>query len=534
MADFYAPVYRDDATGAVSLRGPTMRVRQGEVLTINLRNNLTKPAGESHAGLNGFSHVSDTNMHVHGMHSYPGVTHQYAGVLDLANYVDNDNIFPVVPGKDRQDQAELALQSYTINPVCKEHMPGMAWAHPHQHGSTTLQVPTASLLVIIEGGPEWLPDANGCREVRQLLDAAPEKVLYFQMLPFRPPADATPTTPQWAQDLDDANYQTASRLSDPPNPLPEPKGSAIDRDTVLLNGGFQPRIFMKSGEYQRWRLAWATSKRWASIGIVDKSGQPAPCEMLLVGKDAVYLMEIPRKVSHAYLAAGNRAEMLVKCKGRPGSEYVLRAQAAQESPFRCCTNPYCSRNAIVQDLGTIEIKPGKEQRSPKLKACTPARAGYTADLRDASLAAAGATDKLVKQELAFGFKDFGCLFNGENFTFPDPNPIELPLGSVVEFASAKMHAHPLHIHTNPFQLIELPEENLQPGCSYSDWFEPGDFQASHLTQCGSQHDVLMIPVVLPNASVRLRIQPGEFTGYGVTHCHSLMHEDGKMGGQKGV
>ncbi len=39
---------------------------------------------------------------------------------------------PVVPGKDRQDQAELALQSYTINPVCKEHMPGMAWAHPHQ------------------------------------------------------------------------------------------------------------------------------------------------------------------------------------------------------------------------------------------------------------------------------------------------------------------------------------------------------------------------------------------------------------------
>lgn len=27
-------------------------------------------------------------------------------------------------------------------------------------------------------------------------------------------------------------------------------------------------------------------------------------------------------------------------------------------------------------------------------------------------------DKVVKQELAFGFKDFGCLFNGENFTFP--------------------------------------------------------------------------------------------------------------------
>ena len=39
---------------------------------------------------------------------------------------------PVVPGKTHHNQAELALQSYKINPVCKEHMPGMAWAHPHQ------------------------------------------------------------------------------------------------------------------------------------------------------------------------------------------------------------------------------------------------------------------------------------------------------------------------------------------------------------------------------------------------------------------
>ena len=74
MADFIAPVYRDDATGRVALRGPTMRVRPGEVLTLNLRNNLTRPAPSSLAngGLNGFSHVADTNMHVHGMHSYPG------------------------------------------------------------------------------------------------------------------------------------------------------------------------------------------------------------------------------------------------------------------------------------------------------------------------------------------------------------------------------------------------------------------------------------------------------------------------------
>ena len=62
------------------------------------------------------------------------------------------------------------------------------------------------------------------------------------------------------------------------------------------------------------------------------------------------------------------------------------------------------------------------------------------------------------------------------FPAADPRPLELPLGSVVEWASPKMHAHPLHMHTNPFQLVDLPQDWLQPGCSYSDWFEAGDFQ----------------------------------------------------------
>lgn len=50
------------------------------------------------------------------------------------------------------------------------------------------------------------------------------------------------------------------------------------------------------------------------------------------------------------------------------------------------------------------------------------------------------------------------------------------------------------MHTNPFQLIELPEENLQPGCSYSDWFEAGDFQASTDHRFASAKLVALRPV----------------------------------------
>ena len=83
------------------------------------------------------------------------------------------------------------------------------------------------------------------------------------------------------------------------------------------------------------------------------------------------------------------------------------------------------------------------QPTPALRACTPARAGYGADLQDASLKAAGAEGKLLKERLTFTFKDFGCLVNDANFTFPDPAPFEASLGSVVEWAADHIHAHPL-------------------------------------------------------------------------------------------
>ncbi|KAL4422773.1 hypothetical protein ABPG75_008970 [Micractinium tetrahymenae] len=72
----------------------------------------------------------------------------------------------------------------------------------------------------------------------------------------------------------------------------------------------------------------------------------------------------------------------------------------------------------------------------------------------------------------------------------------------------------IHVHTNPFQLQELREEWLQEGCSFTNWFEAGDY-----------HDTLMLPMVTRLSAPRVRMQPGEFAGYTVVHCHALHHED---------
>ena len=131
------------------------------------------------------------------------------------------------------------------------------------------------------------------------------------------------------------------------------------------------------------------------------------------------------------------------------------------------------------------------------------------------------------------------------------------------------HARRRHVHTNPLQVQEVPAAALRPGCSYSSWFQvlpwprglqplgegscraaagcaaapaarlrdsapraccllhhpapprrtllslhtlPGAAAAPRVMQPGDYHDVLLVPMLTRLASLRVRLQPGEFTG----------------------
>ena len=176
--------------------------------------------------------------------------------------------------------------------------------------------------------------------------------------------------------------------------------------------------------------------------------------------------------------------------------------------------------------------PTHVQAAPSLKqkACTPLFPSYVADLTDAGLKKAGATDAVVKSPVGFTFGDqvYGCLVNNQNFSYPDPNPVMMPLGSVVEWkftnlmevregrggwgvgwgaSAVRLEAwghvlcsnthtacaslppppraqHPLHLHTNPFQIVELRKDFLIADNEYTSWFEVGDW-----------HDTLQMPVI---------------------------------------
>ncbi|EFN52943.1 hypothetical protein CHLNCDRAFT_137305 [Chlorella variabilis] len=97
---------------------------------------------------------------------------------------------------------------------------------------------------------------------------------------------------------------------------------------------------------------------------------------------------------------------------------------------------------------------------------------------------------------------------------PDPEPLVLPIGSVVHWDFTGMIGHPFHMHVVPFQIQALPLDALQPGMRYSNYFEVGDW-----------HDTLNLPQTRSNASIPLRMNPYEISGYSVMHCHFLQHED---------
>ncbi|MGV8911246.1 MAG: multicopper oxidase family protein [Rhodoglobus sp.] len=81
--------------------GPTLRVRAGDTLTVNLKNGLTDPS----------------NLHVHGLHVSPEG--------------NSDNMFVTVEAGSSFDyQYELPA----------DHPPGVYWYHPHLHGFVAEQV----------------------------------------------------------------------------------------------------------------------------------------------------------------------------------------------------------------------------------------------------------------------------------------------------------------------------------------------------------------------------------------------------------
>ena len=554
LLDFNAIVFRDPTTNISAPFAPTVRVKRGGTMTHIVSNNLitgvhNSPASNlslfntiaSLTGGNGFHGHMGVNLHTHGLYGSPGVLAQPppATPLGPSSYTGGDNIFLVIPPRPNTGTAAQSV-TYT-NPVPMEHMPGAGWSHAHVHGTTSASVATASGFWIVEDDPVFLPDSNGCGPLRNALAQVPERVIHMTTTNMQlPDAINTPDiqalTVQQQLDLaanndtvlnaflDAANLQFVEESSDQPMTTccnaTDPKFPFIvntNQDVILINGGYMPRIKVPNNGWMRWRMLNVAIKPIMNLAILKSTvdSTVAPCQMQIIAKDGIYMMQIPRTVDTLYLGPGNRVEVLVKCSANVGDAFVLSSGVGPNPqgilPGCDALDPGC--DFFHGYMATIEVgasDPNQANLTASItdEACTPLRSDYTADMRAVPAA------QVVSQTLSMtDLTAFGCNMNNQWFQFPTNNPFTLQIGKVNEIMTQYGNHHSFHIHSQPFQLTVLDNITmLNPGNSFTNYFKEGDF-----------HDTLYFPA-FSDALVPLRLNP-RFGGYGVAHCHILQHED---------
>ena len=131
--------------------GPTIKVKPGQTLNVNLQNNL----------------MDLTNLHTHGLHISPKG--------------NSDNVLLEIGNGESQN--------YTFK-IDQDHYPGTFWYHPHVHGTTATQVEdgmAGALIVEDPTDPNWVNEGE---------DPIEDRIFVFQQIPMFKDYNSSPTAPQ--------------------------------------------------------------------------------------------------------------------------------------------------------------------------------------------------------------------------------------------------------------------------------------------------------------------------------------------------
>ena len=254
------------------LVGPTLRVKPGDRLEIDIVNSL--PPNPDQARKGAFPHQPYTiNLHTHGLMVSP------AGI--------GDNPFRhMLP----QTTSDFAVDIPDFHPA------GTFWYHLHKHGSVAFQFFGGMAgALIIDGGP-------GTIDAVPEISAAADVVLAFQGIRVdvdgKVPWLNTEAT-QFARNGVYSNYI----------------GSTIH---VTTNGTTAPTLKMRPQEVQRWRLLNAASGLTLVLTMQD-------AEFHIIAIDGLNLTDMLTLPvgSPVILGAGNRTDVLIKAPAV--GTYLLQA-----------------------------------------------------------------------------------------------------------------------------------------------------------------------------------------------------------------
>ena len=482
---------------------PTLRVNQGDLVILNLKNDLTPP-GPLAAALNhqhmhaaaekrentcssGRMTPTSANLHFHGL-TIPPVCHQ--------DDVLNTSIQPGDPPF-----------RYRFR-IPADEPPGLYWYHPHIHGFSKVQVlGGASGAIIVQGIERFNKAAAGL----------PERVLIIRdrdlLNPNAPPSRFEPVVPRLLFDRDGDAANTGTGFGKPAKDL------SINFVPVPYPD-YQPAIIqMKPGERQLWRVLNASAITYLNLEVLFNR---APQPLGLVALDGVPLNEnralgdFVDWQTHLGVPPGARVEFIVKgppqgVTGLLVTRTVDTGPGGENDPNRAIASIAASDNAPEPRSRLDESpKPLLPSAMPWLGSVTPVR---TRRLYF--------SEKLLDPNNPNSATEFYITVDGQTPAPFDPAwkvpNIVVKQGTVedwiIENRSNELHA--FHIHQLHFMLLDYLGRPVN---------EP------------FLRDTVNVPYydgrALEYPSVRLRMDFRDPNAVGtfVYHCHLLEHEDNGMMG----
>jgi FtsP/CotA-like multicopper oxidase with cupredoxin domain len=256
---------------------------------------------------------------------------------------------------------------------------------------------------------------------------------------------------------------------------------------LYVNGTRDPTAKIRPGQLQRWRIFNADADRFVVLRLAH--GQ----RFQLLAEDG-HTLARALSVSTLLMAPGTRREVLVR-GGRPG---VYPVKAIPFSQF-----PGAEKQANGGPVPNETVLTMRSAGRPQ-HASFPARTAlsHPLDLRRKHV---DRRRTIVFGEMTEPSGKTNFTLNGMTFD-PDRTDVTMKLDSVEQWTLVNENAewHTFHIHINDFQVVSVAGKPV-PYVDYQD----------NVALAPHSHTVILM-------------QPIDFTGKFVFHCHVTLHEDHGM------
>lgn len=332
--------------------------------------------------------------------------------------------------------ASTAQPQEAGNPIHMGQAPGTHWYHAHKHGSTAINVANGMTgAFIIEG--QYDDDLN---------------TFYGK--------DWTRTQP----------LMIINQLGGLPNLMAGPKQRQDKGPDFAVNGQLKPRVRMRPGEVQMWRVVNTSGRAGVFITgpPVTADGKPAGFQWRQLAQDGVQFSNgnYQQPLTTLLLASGNRADLLVKAPATAG-EYPLMVQNMVDMSDLSSANKLTLLTVSVEGTA-VDSTTHAGQFIPQ----APTFPGFLSSIRDEEIKG---TKRLVFKTTGPGGPAAGNrqMIDGKEFDGEVGEVVLLntaeewkiendSIGTADDPNAQNLDAtvsHPFHIHINPFQITSVFDPN---------------------------------------------------------------------------